>query len=494
MAQIKSESEITPPEPSEAKIRRWLTLLNQPDRLVDEDLEKLLRIHNRMPSTHSQLDMGEAAAELLKEKIERLRPPEGSGRGQQLPHLVLEMCFINGAKLFQAAGRLGLSERQLSRERSRAIALLKAELFAATPSRGYRAEPIPAIRGFLSRPGLERKITDALEQDHLVRVSGPPGIGKSTLVARLATQHQQGAPVMWYRFRSGINVGLNAFLYDLGEYLYARGEVELASYMQGALPSPETSLATRLAIKGLDSGPHLLVLDDFHLVEEDLSMSGFLEEAATRLPPLRIITVGRHRYARMNVGTSIEVAPFTRAETKEFLGRLKVECSPQMARTIHQWTEGNTHLIKLAASWLKTASVEDVSKGVASLNDRTEVQEFLLNYITDLLDSDDRALLKAASIFRERFSDDALAFVAERTRGAVMDASLRLVRSYVATRSFDGESALFHGTVRDYIYSRLEPEEKSELHERAALWYKRKKQHDEADYHIHAAEEVLANL
>lgn len=485
---MKAEVDIAPSDPSEAKIRRWLTLLGQPDRLVDDDLERLLRLHNRMPTTQSQLDIGKAAADLLKEKIERLRPPEGSGRAEQLPHLVLEMCFIDGAKLFQAAGRLGLSERQLSRERGRAISLLKAELFASAPTHAYRAEPIPAIRGFLPRPGQERKVTDALESHHLVRLSGPPGIGKSTLVARLATQHKEHAPVMWYRFRLGINVGLNALLYDLGEYLYSLGEVELASYMQSALPSPEPSLATRLAMKGLDSGPHLLILDDFHLVEEDLPVSGFIEELVARLPQLRIITVGRHRFARMNVGTSIEIAPFTRAETKEFLGRLKVECSPQMARTIHQWTEGNTHLIKLAASWLKTASSDDVSKGVASLNDWTEVQDFLLNYVTDLLDSDDRALLEAASIFRERFSDDALAYVAERTRGAVMDASLRLVRSYVATRSLEGDSALFHGTVRDYIYARLEPEKKSELHERAATWYRRNRDLGEADHHVNAAE------
>lgn len=485
---MKSDAEIASSEPSEAQIRRWLTLLNQPDRLVDAELERLLRVHNRMPVSQSQLEVGKAAAELLCEKIERLKPQEGSTRAQELPHLVLETCFLQGAKLFQAAGRLGLSERQLSRERSRAISLLKTELFAAAPKHAYRAEPIPAIRGFLSRPGQERKVADALESHHFVRVSGPPGIGKSTLVARIAMEHKDITSVMWYRFRAGINVGLNALLYDLGEYLYSKGEVELAGYMQSALPTPEPSLATRLALKGLDSGPHLLVLDDFHLVEGDPSLSGFVEELVSRLPQLRVITVGRHRFARMDVGAAVDIAPFTRAETKDFLGRLKVDCSAQMARTIHQWTEGNTHLIKLAASWLKTASEDEVAKGVSSLNDWTEVQDFLLNYITDLLDSDDRALLEAASIFRERFSDDALAYVAERTRGTVVDVSLRLVRAYVATRSLEGDSALFHGTVRDYVYSRLEPEKKSELHERAAVWYQRNDQHSEAEYHVAASE------
>lgn len=488
---VKNQIELAASELSDSQIRRWLAHINEPDRLVDADVQRLLRLHKRLPNTQSQLDVGNAAAELLKEKIESLKPPDGSGRNRQLPHLVLEMCFVQGAKLFQAAGRLGLSERQLTRERSRAISLLRAELLAPIPSQVYRDNPIPAIRGYLPRPGQTRAILSSLESHHLVTVSGPPGIGKTTLVAELATSVSDATSVMWYRFRPGINVSLQAVLYELGDYLSSIGEVELAAYMQDTLPNPETSLATRLALKGLDSGPHLFVFDEFHLVEDDMSVSGLLDELVARLDNLRIIAVGRHRYTRMQSATSVEVAPFTRVETKDFLERLRVKSTPNIARMIHQWTEGNAHLIKLAASWLKTASDEEVAKGIVSLSRQEEVQTFLLNYITDLLDSDDRALLEAASIFRDRFTDDALSFVAERTRGAVIDASIRLVRAYVATRSLDGESALFHGSVRDYVRSRLEPEQRTELHERAASWYRRQGDVEEAEYHLEQAEEAL---
>jgi ATP/maltotriose-dependent transcriptional regulator MalT len=73
----------------------------------------------------------------------------------------------------------------------------------------------------------------------------------------------------------------------------------------------------------------------------------------------------------------------------------------------------------------------------------------------------------------------------------VIDASLRLVRAYVATRSLDGQSAFFHGSVREYVYARLEPSLKAELHERAAAWYKREKEIKEAEYHLAAAENAL---
>jgi ATP/maltotriose-dependent transcriptional regulator MalT len=155
---------------------------------------------------------------------------------------------------------------------------------------------------------------------------------------------------------------------------------------------------------------------------------------------------------------------------------------------LHAWTGGNSHLVKLAASWLKTATTEEIGRGVASLTEQDEVQTFLLSYITQLLGPDDRAILEAASIFRDRFSDEALAFVSGRTRGEIVDASLRLARLYVATRSKEGDTAFFHTSVRDYIYARIRPELRSELHERAAVWYRRGQREEEADYHQHLAE------
>lgn len=468
---------------TEVKLRRWLARLRQPDRLDDPELARLLRAHGRLPETKSAVEFGRAAAELIRDKIESLRAPPDAGRAQQLPHLVLETCFVDGAKLFQAAGRLGLSERQLTRERARAIGLLKAELETAVVTRSYRPEPIPAIGGFLPRPAQTRTLKAALEKSRHVNVSGAPGIGKTSLVAALASMTAVSSSVFWYKFRPGMNAALSSILFDLGEYVASEDVFDLADYMDGALPSPDNGLATRLALRALDDKPRLLVFDDYHVAEENEPVLGFLEELAARLPLVRIITVGRRRLvAGLEVDT-VEIAPFSRSETTELMTRLKVACSSQMARRLHAWTRGNPHLLKLAASWLKTATDDEVARGFSSLRDQLEVQTFLLSNVTELLDSDDRAMLEAASVFRDRFSDDALGFVAQRTRGAVIDAGIRLVRAYVATRSLDGEGAFFHASVRDYVYERLDPERKGHLHSRASLWYERTGDDREAEYH-----------
>jgi ATP/maltotriose-dependent transcriptional regulator MalT len=429
------------------------------------------------------MDFGRAAAELIRDKIDALKAPPDAGRAQQLPHLVLETCFVDGAKLFQAAGRLGLSERQLTRERARAIGLLKAELETATSARSYRPEPIPAIGGFLARPAQTRTLKAALEKARHVTVSGAPGIGKTSLVAALASEASEGASVFWYKFRPGMNAALNSILFDLGEYVASENVFDLADYMDGALPAPDTALATRLALRALDGRPRFLVFDDYHVAEENEPVLGFLEEIAARLPSVRVISVGRRRLLGAPGTRVVEIAPFTRTESTELLTRLKVACSTPMVRRLHAWTGGNPHLLKLAASWLKTATEEEVARGFSSFTDQLEVQTFLLSTVTELLDSDDRALLEAASIFRDRFSDEALGFVAQRTRGAVIDAGIRLVRAYVATRSLDGDSAFFHASVRDYVYERLDADRRSLLHRRASLWYERAGDDAEAAYH-----------
>src|SRR5205823_2206857 len=112
-----------------------------------------------------------------------------------------------------------------------------------------------------------------------------------------------------------------------------------------------------------------------------------------------------------------------------------------------------------------------------------EVQSFLIDSVTDLLDHRDRTVLEAASIFRDQFSDAAAAYVAGRTLGEVRDTSRRLVRYHVATRGRGGDVAFFHTSVRDFFYQHLDPEQARQLHLRAAEWFAKRSNDAEAAYH-----------
>jgi ATP/maltotriose-dependent transcriptional regulator MalT len=498
VAKPKAESVPPPPatlgpsgqSPTEDDVRRWLTDLRRPDRLGGPEVVELLRARGRRPTAGSPLGVGAAAREMLLEAIDRLKPEGRVSREQELPYLVLRTCFVDGAKHVAAAERLGMSPRQLTRERARAIRLLHAELAAAgdAPSYStYRPEPIPAIASFLPRPAATRALSDLLAENQLVHVHGPKGIGKTSLVAELASSVSRKTPVFWYRFRAGVNTTLAAVALDLGEYLAAGGRPALADYLTEALPQPDIGIVSRLAIRCLTGSPQLVVFDDDHLAEDDPAVAGFIEEAVVRLPTLRVVTVGRHREIDTAVGTSYALPAMTRLEAQALLAQLGVRTNPLMGESIHSWTEGLPNLVTLAASWLKSAAPEDVASGVQALTEQEGVQEFLLAAISEVLDSADRAILDAASVFRDRFTDESLAFVSQQTVGTVQDASRRLVRRHLATRSRNGDVAFFHGSVREHFYARLTPESRRAIHERAAEWYRGVANRGEAAHHARAA-------
>ena len=60
-------------------VRRWLSLLGERDRLVDAQMVELLRLLARLPAAASRLAVGQAAAELIIECIDRLKPRTGAG-------------------------------------------------------------------------------------------------------------------------------------------------------------------------------------------------------------------------------------------------------------------------------------------------------------------------------------------------------------------------------------------------------------------------------
>ncbi|MDQ3952748.1 MAG: hypothetical protein M3279_07285 [Actinomycetota bacterium] len=471
------------PPIDEEKVRRWLVLLRHPNRLDSPEMRALLHAHGRLPAEATPLDVGRAAARFLSDSIDRLAAPPDAPAGERLPHAVLRTCFVEGAKLYQAAAKLGLSERQLTRERGRAISLLTAHLSLGPVRSRFVPEEIPTIDEFVPRPELVTLIYDTLRDARRARVHGPPGIGKTSLVAEVAIAERRRSAVWWYRFRRGVNDTLPAVMFELGQWLASQGLSDLGDYVTPNLAELDTTVATRIAIRSLGETNALVVLDDHQMVEDDLAVTGFFDEALVRTPTLRLVTSSRHRPATGFEREAIEVPPFRLEQTEHLLLQTGARRPHETIARIHAWTGGNPHLVKLSASWLKTATQEEISRGVEAFIDQEEVQVFLLGNITELLDSDDRGILEAASIFRGRFSDDALAYVARQTRGAVQDASHRLVRSYVATRSRQGVSAFFHATVRDYVYERLDPETRAALHLRAAAWFHRAGDDEETSYH-----------
>jgi ATP/maltotriose-dependent transcriptional regulator MalT len=464
-------------------VRRLLEHLRAPHLLATDPAAALLcPEHATAPPSVA----GEAVAKRLVEAIERLRPAAPSGRDEQLPYLVLKTIFVDGVKMVHATERLLLSRRQLTRECARALDILHRELIAPGPAAGtassYKAEPVPTIADFMPRPAVLAQLAETIGQDRLVNVHGPKGVGKTSLVAEYATAAARRRRVIWQRFRPGTSNTWLSLSFELAEYLKAGGHGELADYLQGALATADASLVSRLLLRDLGDEDVLFVFDDFDCSEDDQRIAALLDEVAARVPAVSVITIGRSR-PEGSRHLEFEVPPLSTSETHALLGHLGLRAKPEMAELIRDWTQGVTHLVRLAASWMRTVTVNEVSRGLEEFTQLDEVQSFLIDSVTDLLDRRDRTVLEAACVFRDQFSDAAAAYVAGRTLGEVRDTSRRLVRYHVATRGRGGDVAFFHTSVRDFFYQHLDPELARHLHERAAEWFTNRGNDAEAAYH-----------
>ena len=96
--------------------------------VYDPELVALMRGHGYSATGKTRAEVAADAAQFLRDKIETLRAPRGASTRHQMPHAVLTLCFVEGWKGEHAAKRLHMSERQTSRERTRAVGLLRDAL------------------------------------------------------------------------------------------------------------------------------------------------------------------------------------------------------------------------------------------------------------------------------------------------------------------------------------------------------------------------------
>jgi energy-coupling factor transporter ATP-binding protein EcfA2 len=324
------------PDAIVAEVRKFVANLHRPERLDTPLAREFLRAHGRMPLDPSLATVGPAAAKLIADKITEHQEAPDSTWAQRLPYSVLETCFVRGRKNWQAAEELGLSERQLSRERTRALKLLAARL-ASPAETGVSPDRVPAIEGHVGRDALVHGLASALVSERFVAVVGQRGAGKTAVVAalaRLVRDHE----VWWLRIRPGLNDCLESFLLELGRTLAREDFRALRDYLLAALPSPNLAVATRLALDGVARSPRLLVIDDFDRAGAPAAIQEFLEEAVDRLAEFSVITVGSGVAGR----AIFEVPSLSREEVDVLMQRRGLACSDTVLDTFHALVAGHT--------------------------------------------------------------------------------------------------------------------------------------------------------
>lgn len=112
---------------TDSQVRAWLTNLYQPGALADPVMRAVLQAHGRA-YRGSDFAVSQDAREFLREMVERLQPRNGAPELVWRPYRVLVLSFVERHSWHTVARLMGLSDRSFSRERARAIRLLRQEL------------------------------------------------------------------------------------------------------------------------------------------------------------------------------------------------------------------------------------------------------------------------------------------------------------------------------------------------------------------------------
>jgi LuxR family maltose regulon positive regulatory protein len=259
-------------------------------------------------------------------------------------------------------------------------------------------------------------------------------------------------------------------------------------------PGISSALTPRFAAAVADrSQPSVLVLDDFHLVDDAESLD-LVAALAAALPEGSQMAIGaRHstglRVARLRAdGLLAEAGPdklaMSRREIAAVLALSGIELGEEALADLAEHTEGWPVAVYLAARSLRDEPepAEAISRFTG--DDRV-LADYLREELISLSDEDDRALLTACSVL-DQLNGDVCDAVLDR-EGSAADLR-RISRENLLLMPLDRSDREFryHALFREMLLSELDGEggkRKAELHLRASRFYGARGDFDRAIAH-----------
>jgi tetratricopeptide (TPR) repeat protein len=302
------------------------------------------------------------------------------------------------------------------------VCLLLAVLREEPLPRGTRQEaprdalppssiPRPPSFGFVSRRDTQgRDIVARLREElaavcnQLVTLSGPGGIGKTTLAAEAARELQESykGRIVWSSADGRADFTLLVLLDEIATQL---GQPGLRTLASGAKEEQVRALVA--------DAPTLVVLDNYETVagEEQKRVEAWFRTARCSA----LFT------SRPKVGGTVfvPVSAMSREEADDFLERLAGQTqdpqmfTPEVRRQIYETAEANPHVMQWVVGQIDEARVPDkVFKELAEGEGDAAERVFARSFNLPQLGDDGRDALLALSLFAPSASREALAQVA----------------------------------------------------------------------------------
>ena len=352
----------------------------------------------------------------------------------------------------------------------------------------------------VQRPRLIQRLNQGLETGRRITlVSAPAGFGKTTCIGEWLLGLE--GPYAWLsldpadddpgRFFSYLVAALQQIDRDLG------GEIENA-LRSGQLPQVEALSATLINDLLEVRDRFILILDDFHVIQDRLILQVLEQLIANQPPSLHLVLITREdpplplaRVRANNQLTEVRASDlrFTGGEADRFLNEvMNLALSQVDIAVLEERTEGWIAGLQLAG--LSVRDRENPSAFIAGLSGS---HRYILSYLTEEVLSrqppEIQNFLLQTSIL-DRLSGDLCNALTGRTDSKTLLERLFKANLFLVPLDDEGQWYRYHHLFADLLRDRqdtLHKDRTAELHRRASRWYRTQGMINEAVQHALAA-------
>ncbi|HEX9709018.1 MAG TPA: tetratricopeptide repeat protein [Candidatus Thermoplasmatota archaeon] len=355
----------------------------------------------------------------------------------------LSFSFLSFAMRVTTEGRLDLA---------------RAKATGATPAGVVELiEGAPVVRAFVGRDSELSQVSGPLAQGQTVVIWGVAGVGKSTLAVKSLEALRGKRSIFYLRVRTWHN--LNSVLTPLSKFLGKLRRAKLLLYMSTRKQYEVGDLAPILR-EDFENIDAVLYFDDIQDAPQELQhFLRMLVETAPEFPGLAMVLVSRplpHIIDRREVAVTkrvveVKLEGLDKASAR-LLVRPEILQKPEEFEEVYKRTGGVPLLLELAQPAARPALVPDAAA-------------FVHNEILKRLSPGASATVALASAFRTTVRRDALLSLPGADPSHVRElADLDLLQERP-----DGRYDI-HDLVREFVYSRLTPQQLVEMHTAAATF------------------------
>ena len=335
----------------------------------------------------------------------------------------------------------------------------------------------------IHRPHLQSALEQQVTRYKLTLLSAPAGYGKTTLLAKWARASK--FPVVWLSItqeEDNVERFLRYLLAAWGRVRPGIDESPLGILLGSQMPDIKAVLGAFINLASEVPEQLVLVLDDYHLIEEPAiheALTFLLDHLPAKLHFILAsrseprLPLARYRARCQLMEIRAEDLLFTRDEASDFLNRsMGLELSQDEVSTLHTETEGWIAGLQLAALAVRRRPGGALEAPIVSGRQRF-IADYLTEDVLNRLPTDRRDFLLRTSLL-EGLCGPLCDAVTGQTNGQAMLETLERENLFITSLDDRREWFRYHSLFADYLRSELNRRhagEVVELHRRAAAWY-----------------------